>query len=156
MQRSISECTARQTLKMGYSKWPHRVPLLSAKNRKLRLQFAWAHQNWTIENGKKKNIAWSDEFSISETFRWRVRIWRKQESVNPSCLVSTVQAGGTMVWGIFSWHTLDSILPNEHCLQPTANQRIERKKERWDKTLLNLAWGSLGVLAAERKIDVIQ
>ncbi len=29
-----------------------RVPLLSAKNRKRRLQFAQAHQNWTIEDRK--------------------------------------------------------------------------------------------------------
>ncbi len=30
-------------------------------------------------------------------------------SMDPSCLVSTVQAGGgggVMVWGIYSWHTL--------------------------------------------------
>ncbi len=28
--------------------------------------------------------------------------------MDPSCLVSTVQAGGggVMVWGVFSWHTL--------------------------------------------------
>ncbi len=34
----------------------------------------------------------------------RVRIWRKEhESMAPSCLVSTVQAGGgcVMVWGVF-------------------------------------------------------
>lgn len=31
----------------------------SAKNRKLRLQFAQAHQNWTIEDWK--NVARSDE-----------------------------------------------------------------------------------------------
>ncbi len=39
-----------------------------------------------------------------------VRIWSKErESMNPSCLASTVQAaggGGAMMWGIFSWHTL--------------------------------------------------
>ncbi len=41
MQNTISECTTRRTLKqMGYSsRRPHRVPLLSAKNRKRRLQF---------------------------------------------------------------------------------------------------------------------
>ncbi len=61
MQNTISEHTTRRTLKqMGYSsRRPHRVPLLSAKNRKRRLQFAQAHQNWTIEDWK--NIAWSDE-----------------------------------------------------------------------------------------------
>uniref|UniRef100_A0A0E9XV88 Uncharacterized protein n=1 Tax=Anguilla anguilla TaxID=7936 RepID=A0A0E9XV88_ANGAN len=38
---------------MGYSsRRPHRMPLLSAKNRKLRLQLARAQQNWTIEDWK--------------------------------------------------------------------------------------------------------
>ncbi len=50
MQNTISERTTRQTLKqMVYSsRTPHRVPLLSAKNRKRRLQFTQAHQYWTI------------------------------------------------------------------------------------------------------------
>ncbi len=50
MQNTISERTTRRTLKqMGYcSRRPHRVPLLSAKNRKRRQQFAQAHQNWTL------------------------------------------------------------------------------------------------------------
>ncbi len=61
MQNTISERTTRRTLKqMGYSsRRPHRVPLLSAKNRKRRLQFTQDHQNWTIEDWK--NVAWSDE-----------------------------------------------------------------------------------------------
>ncbi len=92
MQNTISECTTHQTLKqMGYSsRRPHRVPLLSAKNRKQRLQFAQVHQNL-------------------------VRIWHKEhESMDPSCLVSTVQAagGGVMVWGIYSWHTLGPLSTN--------------------------------------------
>ncbi len=63
----------------------------------------WTVQNWTIEDWK--NVAWSDE---SRFLLWhsdgRVRIWRKEhESMDPSCLVSMVQAaaGGVMVWGIF-------------------------------------------------------
>ncbi len=50
MQNTISEHTTRRTLKqMGYSnRRPHRVLLLSAKNRKRRLQFTQDHQNWTI------------------------------------------------------------------------------------------------------------
>ncbi len=61
MQNSISEHTTRRTLKqMGYSsRRPHRVPLLSAKNRKQSLQFAQAYQNWTKEDWK--NVGWSDE-----------------------------------------------------------------------------------------------
>ncbi len=110
MKNTISEHTTRRTLKqMGYSsRRPHRVPLLSAKNRKQRIEFTQAHQNWTIENWK--NVAWSDESRFLQRHSdGRVRTWRKEhESMDPSCLVSTVQAGDgvVMVWGIFSWHTL--------------------------------------------------
>ncbi len=124
MQNTISEHTTRRTLKqMGYnSRRPHRVPLLSAKNRKWRLQFAQAHQNWTIEDWK--NVAWSDEsrFLLRHS-DGRVRICRKEhESMDPSCLVSMVQAGGggVMVWGIFSWHILSPLVLIEHCLNATA------------------------------------
>ncbi len=60
MQNTISVRTTRRTLKqMGYSsRRPHWLPLLLAKNRKLRLQFTQAHQNWTKEDWK--NVAWSD------------------------------------------------------------------------------------------------
>ncbi len=121
MQNTISERTTRRTLKqMSYSsRRPHRVPLLSAKNRKRRLQFTQAHQNWTIEDWK--NVAWSDE----SRFLMRhsddtVRIWCKEhESMDPSCLVSTVQAAGdgVMVWGIFSWHTLGPLVLIKHRLK---------------------------------------
>ncbi len=108
MQNTISKRTTRRTLKqMNYSsRRPHKVPLLSAKNRKRRLQFTQAHQNWTIEDCK--NVSWSDEsrFLLRHS-DGRVRIWRKEhESMDPSCLVSMVQAtgGGVMVWGIFLAH----------------------------------------------------
>ncbi len=122
MQNTISKRTTRRTLKqMGYSRRPHRVPLLSAKNRKRRLQFTQAHQNWTIEDWK--NFAWSNEsrFLLRHS-DGRVKIWRKEhESMDPSCLVSMVQAGGgVMVWGIFSWHTLGPLVPIEHRLKVTA------------------------------------
>ncbi len=124
MQNTISECTTRRTLKqMGYSsRTPHRVPLQSAKNRKRRLQFAQVHQNWTIEDWK--TVAWSDEsrFLLRHS-DGRVRIWHKEhESMDPFCLVSTVQAGGggAVVWGIFSWHTLCPLVPIDHCFNATA------------------------------------
>ncbi len=80
MQNTISERTTRRTLKqMGSSsRRPHRVPLLSAKN-------------------------WSDEsrFLLRHS-DGGVRTWRKEnESMDPSCLVSTVHAGGGGVIGSF-------------------------------------------------------
>ncbi len=61
MQNTISEHTTRRTLKqMGYSsRRPHRVPLLSDKNRTRRIHLPQTHQNWTIEDWK--SVAWSDE-----------------------------------------------------------------------------------------------
>ncbi len=53
----------------------------------------------------------------------RVRIWRiEHEIMDPSSLVSTVQAdgGGVMVWGVFSWYTLGLLVPIEHRLNTTA------------------------------------
>ncbi len=105
MQNTISEHTTHRTLnQMGYSsRRPHRVPLLSAENRKQRRQFTQANQNWTIED--LKNVAWSDESRfLLRNSDGRVRIWRKEhESMDPSCLVRMVQAGGggVIVWGIF-------------------------------------------------------
>ncbi len=124
MQNTISECTICRTLKqIGYSsRRPQWVPLLSAKNRKRRIQFTQAHQNWTIEDWK--NVAWTVESRfLLQHSDGRVRIWCKEhESMDPSCLVSTVQAGGggVMVWGIFSWHTFGPFVPIEHRLNATA------------------------------------
>ncbi len=113
IQNTISECKTSQTLKqLGYSsRRPHWVLLLSAKNRKWRLQFA--HQNWRIEDCK--NVAWSNEsWFLLRHSDSRVRILRKEhENMDSSGLVSADQAvgGGVMVWGIFSWRTLDPLVP---------------------------------------------
>jgi hypothetical protein len=48
---------------MGYcSRRPHRVPLLSSKNKKKQLQWARDHQHWTIE--ECKNITWLEEIPV--------------------------------------------------------------------------------------------
>ncbi len=118
MQNTISDCTTSRTLKqMGSSsRTPHRVPLLSEKNRKWRLQFAQTHQNWTIEDWKK--VAWSDEslFLLRQS-DGRVRIWHKDhESMfrlfsGSGC--SMVQAAGGGGGGGF-------LVSIEHCLNATA------------------------------------
>ncbi len=105
------------------SRRPHRVLLLSDKNRKRRIQFTQAHQNWTVLDWK--NIAWSNEsrFLLRNETKMKMK-WnaKEHESMDPSCLVSMVQAGGggVMVWGIFSWHTFGPLVPIEHRLNATA------------------------------------
>ncbi|XDV11899.1 hypothetical protein PO909_000694 [Leuciscus waleckii] len=90
MQQSICEATTLR--RMGYnSRRPHREPLISTTNRKKMLQFARAHQNWTVEDWK--NVAWSDES------RFLLR---------------------HSVWGMFSWHTLGPLVPIGHRLNATA------------------------------------
>ncbi len=72
MQNTISEYTTLWTQKQmcSSSRRPQRVPLLSAKNRKQRIQFTQTHQNWTI--GDWKNVAWSvgSEFVIKNMNVW--------------------------------------------------------------------------------------
>ncbi len=100
---------------MVYNSWrPHRVPLLSTET--------------TIHTSSPKyNRRLKKSYLVCWFMLWhlngRVRIWHKQhESMDPSCLVSMVQAatGGVMVWGIFSWHTLGPLIPTKHCLNTTA------------------------------------
>ncbi len=72
----------------------------------------------------EKMLPWSDESGFLLLHSdGRVRMRRKEhESMDPSCLVSAVQAagGGVMVWGIFSWHTLGPLVPIEHRLNATV------------------------------------
>nr|KAF6310702.1 hypothetical protein mMyoMyo1_008760 [Myotis myotis] len=53
----------------------------------------------------------------------RVRIWQKQhESMHPTCMNTTLQAigGSVMVWGMFSWHDLGSLIHVEQHLNSTT------------------------------------
>ncbi len=77
-----------------------------------------------LDNRRLEKVALSEEsrFLLRHS-DGRVRIWRNEhESMDPSCLVSMVQAGGggVMVWAIFSWHTLGPLVPIEHRLNATA------------------------------------
>ena len=83
MQHAISERTTRQSLVKDGLLRPHRVPVRSAKI------FTWSDESWFL-------LRYAD---------YRVRIGRKQhESMAPSCLVSTVQAGGGDVGNVFLAH----------------------------------------------------
>jgi hypothetical protein len=103
-----------------------RVPLLSAKNKKLLLHWAKEQKHWTQENWK--NIAWSDEsrFLLFHT-DGRTRVWRKpHEHMHPSCRMSTLPAGsgGVMLWAVFSLHTLGPLIQVEQCLNATGYLNI--------------------------------
>nr|KAF6360109.1 hypothetical protein mMyoMyo1_011067 [Myotis myotis] len=55
--------------------------------------------------------------------RWQSESLRKQhESMHPTCMSTTLQAGGgsVMVWGMFSWHDLGSLIHVEQRLTSTA------------------------------------
>ncbi len=76
------------------------------------------HRLTKIRQQKIGFVTWTDDSQfLLRHSDGRVRMWRKEhESMDPSCLVSTVQAadGGVMVLGIFSWNTLGPLVPIEH------------------------------------------
>ncbi len=90
MQNTISECTTHSNPEADGLQQQKTTP-------------GAAPVNWTIEDWK--NVAWSDESRfLLQHSDGRVIIWLKEhKSMDPSCLVSTVQAagGGVMVWGMF-------------------------------------------------------
>ncbi len=90
MQKSISECMTHQTLKqMSYSsRRAHRVPLLTAKNRKPRHKLA---KNWTIEDWKKVACSHESQFLLQHS-----EFGTNIESMDLSCLVSMVQAAAVV------------------------------------------------------------
>ena len=86
---------------MVKSKWP----LLSAKHCKARLDFAYAHKDWTLEDWKK--VVWSDETKInhlgSDGHKW---VWKKAgEGLSDRLVEGTVKFGGgsLMMWGCMTW-----------------------------------------------------
>ena len=76
-------------------------PLLSLKHRKERLDFALAHQHWTLEDWKR--VVWSDETKInclgSDGKKWA---WKKAgEGLSDRLVEGSLKFGGgsVMVWG---------------------------------------------------------
>jgi len=134
----------------------HAQPFLGFTKNGLKREFARAHQNWTVEDWK--NVAWSDEsrFLLRHSDGW-VRIWRKQnENMDPSCLVTTVQAGGggvmcggylnaTAHLSIVSDHVHPLWPPCTHPLMATSSRIVHyvTKLESFQIGFLNMTMSSL-------------
>jgi hypothetical protein len=80
-------------------------PLLSKRHRKERMDFALAHQDWTVEDWKK--VVWSDETKInwlgSDDRKW---MWKKTgKGLSDRLVEGTLKFGGgsLMVWGCMLW-----------------------------------------------------
>jgi hypothetical protein len=80
-------------------------PLLSARHRKERLDFAIAHKDWTMEDWKR--VVWSDETKInhlgSDGRKW---MWKKAgEGLSDRLVEGTLKFGGgsLMMWGCMLW-----------------------------------------------------
>ena len=78
-----------------------KCPLLSAKHRKARLNYAHAHKDWTVKDWKR--VVWSDETKInhlgSDELKW---VWKRLgEGLSDRLVEGTVKfrGGSVMIWG---------------------------------------------------------
>lgn len=107
VDQPLSVDTVRRCLKEGGMKAvvKRKKPLLSARHKKERLDFALAHQYWTMDDWRR--VVWSDETKInrlgSDGRKWA---WKKAgEGLNDRLVQGTVKFGGgsVMVWGCMMW-----------------------------------------------------
>jgi hypothetical protein len=82
-----------------------KVPQLFKRHRRARLDFALAHQHWTVEDWKR--VVWSDETKInrlgSDGRKWA---WKKSgEGLSDRLVEGTLKFGGgsLMMWGCMLW-----------------------------------------------------
>jgi hypothetical protein len=103
----LSTQTVRRYLKAAGLKAAvkKKKPFLSKRHRKARMDFALAHQDWTVEDWKK--VVWSDETKInrfgSDGRKW---VWKKSgEGLSDRLVEGTQKFGGgsVMVWGCMLW-----------------------------------------------------
>src|SRR6266567_8496475 len=80
-------------------------PLLSAKHCKARLDYAYAHKDWTVEDWRR--VVWSDETKInclgSDECKW---VWKRpEEGLSDRLVEGTVkfEGGSIIIWGCMTW-----------------------------------------------------
>ena len=97
---------------------PVKRPLLTARHKQARLQWARDHIGWNIRSWQR--VHWSDESRfLLKPIDGRMRVWRQPNTaLNPEHVLNTTAfgGGGVTVWGCFSLnckldlHTLDGTL----------------------------------------------
>ncbi|GBM76409.1 Transposable element Tc1 transposase [Araneus ventricosus] len=118
---NVSEHTVQRTLlDMGLcSRRPTRVPLLTKRHRQLRLQWAWEHRDWTMDEWKR--VSWSDEsrfliHHVDGCVRVR-RLPGEQLFLSYTADHSQAGGGGMMLWGTFSWAALEPVVVVEQTMK---------------------------------------
>ncbi|KAJ5646675.1 hypothetical protein N7490_003047 [Penicillium lividum] len=142
----ISATTIWRTLRRaGFRKTkPTRKPGLTKKMRLARLNWALAHQHWTLEDWK--NVIFSDETSVILLHRrGGYRIWRmKDEAFTRSCIRERWKGSSEfMFWACFSYDSkgpLHCWIPETAAEKKKSLEEIEKlnvtleptKKEEWE------------------------
>jgi len=112
--KPISAVTIRRTLKkVGFgARIPRRKPAMTEAHCQARLEFAHAHEKWTVREWRR--VLFSDESTFTQFQQGRQgKVWREPgEELNPDCIASTVKhSPSKMFWGCFSWNGLGPIVP---------------------------------------------
>jgi transposase len=111
LQDLTNQTLCAQTVRNGLKKVgmmavvKRKRPFLTKKHVRERLDFAIAHQDWTLEDWKK--VVWSDETKInclgSDGRKW---VWKKAgEGLSERLVMGTKKFGGgsLMMWGCMLW-----------------------------------------------------
>jgi transposase len=104
---SLTSQTTRNHLKKAGMKAVVKAkkPLLTKRHRRERLDFALAHQDWTVEDWKR--VVWSDETKINRLGSdGRIWVWKKAgEGLSDRLVKETKKFGGgsLMMWGCMLW-----------------------------------------------------
>lgn len=138
-QVTVSPTTVRKVLRFKRFKARKMVkkPMLTARHRKLRREFAERHKNWTVEDWKR--VIWSDETKINFIGPDGKRFaWVRQAGFSSKLVQPTVKYGGgsIMIWGCMSWEGVGGMLLVIGRMD--ANQYIEILQEKLLPTISNL------------------
>lgn len=125
LQLPICALTIRRRLidKNLFARSPRKVPLLTKRHVKARIEFAKLRINWPVE--KWRNILWTDESKIvlfgGTGSRQYVRRPPNTE-YQPKYTVKTVKHGGSkiMIWGCFSYYGVGPI----HLIKEVMDQHV--------------------------------